>query len=1212
MLQTLSACSWLECCWDTGTNRRNNIPASRKGGPWPVFWVCRHTGPRVLSALLLRSGDIESNPGPVWVCDLCQNQITGRQYSLLCNSQQSHWVHKNCANIQLANYNNLWRCPLHSTGQRAHLRPQQQPSQRRVPQPRPRRQVFQAQRQAPQAQQPDAPPQRQTFQPQQGNNPNQSPASKANPNLKIIQLNINGLTKKIEELKLIIRKHKADIITIQETKLTPRARTPIIEDFTAVRLDRAHKAGGGIITYIRNNIPFSTICLPSSIKQEATELQLVRIHLSNKKLLHLANLYIAPRDSGHPHHHQMDALIQDCFTFLFTKPNLIITADINAHHAMWHSPTADHRGTLIADLIDNSAQIVLNGDAPTRIPTDQGQQSTSPDITTAANSISRLITWKTEIANSDHQAIIINMNTKSNFRLQQYRRTYTNYRKANWIEFREEIEASLQDAAPPSNIHLANKTITDLILNADKHHIPKGKIKPNMKLLPEEIRQLIQTRNQARTTDRADPQVAELNRQIDKAIQDHKTALWREHLDDSWDHRQNSHKLWKTIAGLSNKKPADQPNQSINFNNKTAINSKDKAKNFNSQFINTTKHTTSRRNRKINRAIAKLRGTDFVINTEMITSAIKGSKNNNSTGPDNINIRHLKNLGPRALEYIKAMFNIAINRNIIPHMWKLAKIIPIPKPGKDPNQGTSYRPISLLSPIAKLLEKILLTEIKHNLPAVHHQHGFKEKHSTTTALQLIYNHISTGFNKRKPPDRTIAVALDMSKAFDTVNLHRLINKIRYQPIQPKITKFIANYLKGRKGFTHYQGRNSKQQIFKTGVPQGGVLSPALFNVYTSDIPQPPPGVHMISYADDITILASHHNYKIAERVIQPYLEIIHSWTIENNLKLNASKSTATLFTPDPAEYSAQLTLQINNTTVPTVKNPKILGLTFDPRLNFSKHIQTTTEKARNSLKITKALSGTSWGKQKECLLATYKTITRPIIEYASTVWSPIASATNTNKLQVIQNSALRTATGNTLDTNTSHLHQETLVLPIVEHLKLHASQLRQKARDPDHLLNSLNYQPEPSRWMKQSIFKNIDYTTNIESGTIKENIRTIHSTIVTNYIRGIEPNKLLQDKPPPIHPSERDLPRHTRRALAQLRTNKSALLLEYLHKIDPVNHPSSACPLCNYSPHDSLHLFNCPEISTALGPRDMWDNPTETVEVLRRWGSRLGWDQDWA
>ena len=1044
-------------------------------------------------------------------------------------------------------------------------------------------------------------------------NPNQNTAPKANPNLKIIQLNINGLTRKKEELKLIIQKHKADIIAIQETKLTPKARTPSIENFTAVRLDRTHKTGGGIITYIRNNIPFSTINLPNSIQQEATELQLIRIHLSNKKLLHLANLYIAPRDSNHPHHHQMDALIQNCFTFLFSKPNLIIAADINAHHAMCHSPITDHRGAIIADLIENSAQIVLNGNAPTRIPADQGQQPTSPDITTAANSISRHITWKTEAANSDHQAIIINMNTKSNFRLQQNRRTYTNYRKANWSEFKEEIEASLQDIAPPSNIHLASKTITNIILNADKHHIPKGKIKSNMKLLPEEIRQQIQTRNEVRLANRTDPQLPEINRQIDKAIEDHRTSLWKEHLDGNWDHRQNSYKLWKTIEELSNKKPADQPNRAINFNSKTATNNKEKAKYFNKQFINTTRYSTNRNNRTIDREIAKLRGTEFIITTEKITNAIKTSRNNNSTGPDNINIRHLKNLGPKALEYLKTMFNLAVNSNTIPHMWKLAKIIPIPKPGKDPNQGTSHRPISLLSPIMKTLEKIILTEIKHNLPAVHHQHGFKENHSTTTALQLVYNHISAGFNKKKPPDRTIAVALDMSKAFDTVNLHRLINKIRNQPIQPRIIRFIANYLKGRKGFTHFQNTNSKQQIFKTGVPQGGVLSPALFNVYTSDIPQPPPGVHIVSYADDVTILASHQNYKIAEETIQPYLETIHAWTTENDLKLNASKSTATLFTPDPAEYSAQLALQIDNTTIPTVKNPKILGLTFDPKLNFGKHIQETTGKAQNSIKIIKALTGTSWGKQKECLLATYKTITRPVIEYASTVWSPIASVTNTNKLQVIQNAALRTATGNTADTNAEHLHQETLVLPIAEHLKLHASQLRQKSRDPDHPLHNLTRQLEPDRWwMKQNIFRNRSYTTNIESGTIKENLKTIHSKIVTDHARVVEPNKILQEPAPAIHPSEQELPRHTRRALAQLRTNKSPLLLQYLNKIDPVNHPSPSCPLCNHNPHDSLHLFNCPEISTTLGPRDMWENPTEVAGVLQRWGARLGWSQEWA
>src|SRR5678815_4028697 len=87
--------------------------------------------------------------------------------------------------------------------------------------------------------------------------------------------------------------------------------------------------------------------------------------------------------------------------------------------------------------------------------------------------------------------------------------------------------------------------------------------------------------------------------------------------------------------------------------------------------------------------------------------------------------------------------------------------------------------------------------------------------------------------------RTVVVALDMSKAFDTVNIHKLINKIHNTNIPQNIQKFIANYLKGRKAYTLYNNCKSKQRLLKTGVPQGGVLSPVLFNIYTSDIPTPP-------------------------------------------------------------------------------------------------------------------------------------------------------------------------------------------------------------------------------------------------------------------------------------------------------------------------------------------------------------------------------------
>src|SRR4030095_15081559 len=190
-------------------------------------------------------------------------------------------------------------------------------------------------------------------------------------------------------------------------------------------------------------------------------------------------------------------------------------------------------------------------------------------------------------------------------------------------------------------------------------------------------------------------------------------------------------------------------------------------------------------------------------------------------------------------------------------------------PNKDPNQGSSYRPISLLSPISKCFESLILEEIQEHLPKLKHQHGFKKQHSTTTLLNEITNKIAKGFNEKQPPSRTVPVSLDMSKAFDTVNIHKLINKILNTSIPPNFIKIIANYLRGRKAFTLFNNIASRKQTLKTGVPQGGVLSPALFNIYTSDIPDPPEGVDLFSYADDINTLASNSSIQTPQEKLQP-------------------------------------------------------------------------------------------------------------------------------------------------------------------------------------------------------------------------------------------------------------------------------------------------------------------------------------------------------
>ena len=665
--------------------------------------------------------------------------------------------------------------------------------------------------------------------------------------------------------------------------------------------------------------------------------------------------------------------------------------------------------------------------------------------------------------------------------------------------------------------------------------------------------------------------------------------------------------------GLNNKRPLNKDNATIQFNNYTAITPRQKVNQFTKQFTNVTKHKTTQRNRRIIRQINKLKTQRIIITIEQTTTAIKQMKNNNSTGPDDINIRHLKHLGPRAIDILTKLFNMSLNSNIIPQIWKKAKIIPILKPNKDPHKGQSYRPISLLSPIAKLLEKIILPYITDNLPNVQHQHGFKTRHSTMTALHQLTHHISEGFNKKQPPHRTVTIALDMSKAFDTVNHYTLAAKLLNTNIPPLIIKFIFNYIRGRKAYTQLYNSQSFTKQFKTGVPQGGVLSPTLFNIYTSDIPTPPQDVHLTTYADDITIYASHSNYRTAEQRLQPFLHDIHKWTKDNDLQLNASKTMTTLFTPDPAEYSNNLNLTIDHTILPTTKNPKILGLTLDPKLTYNEHIKQTKTKADKTIKILKALTSTHWGKSKETLTNTYKTVTRPILEYGGTIFGPTITKTQLTHLQTKQNQALRIATGCTADTSNNHLHDETNILPLKEHLRLHGSQLRQKATDPDHPLHRLTEQPPPPRLMKKTIFNNNDYTINKETearltdNDARQNLKTIHSIIVQTHLNNRPPNKLLNRPPPEIDKTEETLPHSTRRRLSQLRANKSPLLMTYLHKINEEDYPSPTCPLCNSDDHDTGHLFNCTEIPTDLTMDSLWTDPVGAAALLEAWGERLGW-----
>ena len=193
------------------------------------------------------------------------------------------------------------------------------------------------------------------------------------------------------------------------------------------------------------------------------------------------------------------------------------------------------------------------------------------------------------------------------------------------------------------------------------------------------------------------------------------------------------------------------------------------------------------------------------------------------------------------------MLKTALNTNIIPHIWKLANIVSIPKPNKDIDKGTSYRPISLLSVIAKTLEKSLLPYITANILNTPTQHGYNTQHSTVTALHTLNNTVENGSPCANNHCSTrYAQSFRHNKHTHTyqkaaTNQHSRHNHLVHRKLHQK-THSLCNIL--------------KLHILTTSI-QGGVLSSTLFNIYTADIQPPRAPVQVMAYADDITITSTH-------------------------------------------------------------------------------------------------------------------------------------------------------------------------------------------------------------------------------------------------------------------------------------------------------------------------------------------------------------------
>ena len=252
---------------------------------------------------------------------------------------------------------------------------------------------------------------------------------------------------------------------------------------------------------------------------------MVKVHINNTKPFTIENIYIPPRDSTSIHYKTADTDIQH----ITNIPHSVLTGTVNAHSTLWHLHTDDHRGQLIAYVLSNSE---LNTNTPTRVANTPLQQTSSPHITTMSNTLYNRTSRTTQHAlSSDHLPIITTINIRHDYRLQQNQRTFTNYKKADWTQCTDDTESAIAQTTIPTNIHTANIIFTNIILMADKHTTPKGKMHSNCRPLPEAIVCKITQRNNIRRANTCDPALELLNEEITSDIQKHKQNIWKEHLD---------------------------------------------------------------------------------------------------------------------------------------------------------------------------------------------------------------------------------------------------------------------------------------------------------------------------------------------------------------------------------------------------------------------------------------------------------------------------------------------------------------------------------------------------------------------------------------------------------------------------------------------------------------------------------------------------------
>lgn len=418
---------------------------------------------------------------------------------------------------------------------------------------------------------------------------------------------------------------------------------------------------------------------------------------------------------------------------------------------------------------------------------------------------------------------------------------------------------------------------------------------------------------------------------------------------------------------------------------------------------------TRKQNLKITSYVSAQPDDEFVFSNvdEIIVYQAIQSIKSNAVGSDEIPIKFIKLLLPVILPILTHVLNFSLTSSCFPASWKIAHILPIPKTNS-PKDISDFRPISILTALSKVLERIMSNQIMEFIRSKELLHdkqsGFRSNRSTTTALALVAQEI---YEDLDISNFSLMTLLDFSKAFDSVDHTVLLNKLRHLFFFSNTAcNLIESYLKGRQQCVKIDNELSGKLPNLAGVPQGSILGPLFFILFINDLPDLVENSRVHIYADDVQLCISGSQASInsCASKLNDDLAKINSWSILNGLKLNAKKSQLLLIQRNNSIAETQIPpILLGVNRIDFSKVAKNLGVLFDNRFSWENHVTSIIQKVYGSLRCLNTLKNYSTVNTRFKLV---RSLIMPIFMYCDIVYYNISSVLN-RRLKVAFNSCIR-------------------------------------------------------------------------------------------------------------------------------------------------------------------------------------------------------------